>query len=233
MDTNQAQNLSEQRPYIEMLNLIHPNGLCCPNGHHVVNARKNIYKRDPKGMPRYRCNYPGCSKSFNIFTGTGLQGTSFNPTEVITCVNGMLEKKGIKELSNDSGVLERRLKKHYDYFKILSKRKILTQFPILKDWEVIFDLVLTAGEAYLPTKDYHNFKTLVLHILKNAGSTTLWKNLFENIADWEMIDDFGEKHLILTMRDNKQFKLKKLSIKEIDPKTGKTKSTKRFTQVSI
>ncbi len=233
MDNTQAQHLSEKRLYIETLDLIHPTGLCCPNGHPVVNAGKNIYKRDPKGMPRYRCNYPGCSKSFNIFTGTPLQGTSFSPTEVITCVNGILDKKDIMELSNDSGVLVRRIKKYYDFFRSLSKRKRLTQFPILKDWEVIFDLVLTAGEAYLPTKDYHNFKTLVLHILKNAGSTTLWKNLFENIADWKIINDFGEEYLILTMRNNKQYKLKKLSIKEIDPKTGKTKFTKRFTQVSI
>lgn len=233
MDATHDHNLSEQHPYIETLNLIHPTGLCCPNGHHVVDPRKNIHKRDPKGVPRYRCSYPGCSVSFNIFTNTPLQGTSFNPAEVITCVNGILEKKDIKELSNDSGVLERRLKKYYEFFISLSKRKRLTQLPILKDWEEIFAHVLTTGEANLPRKDYHHLKELVFHVLKTVGSTALWKNLLEDIADWNIIDDFEEKHLMLTMRNNKQYKLKKLSIKEIDPKTGRTKSTKRFTHVSI
>ena len=233
MDTSQTHYLPEQSPYNEILELLHRKGLKCPNGHQVVEARKNIYKRDPKGIPRYKCKYPGCSKSFNLFTGTPLQGTSFTPKEVIDCINGILEKKDIKKLSHDSGILERRLKKYYYCFKDLSKQKRLTQFPILQDWEGIFDQVFAVGKAHLPPKDYLNLKDLVFHVLKSAGSTTLWKNLLENVADWDIIDDSGEEYLILTMMNNKQYKLKKTSFKEIDPKTGRTKSTKRFTKVTI
>lgn len=99
--------------------------------------------------------------------------------------------------------------------------------------KAIFDKILLTGEAHLPPKDYHNFRKLVFKIWETAGRTSHWKNHLQNIVDWEVIDDFGEDKLILTTRDKQQFILRKVSYKEIDPETGKIKSTVQSTQVSL
>jgi hypothetical protein len=234
MNITQTSHLSEQKLYSEVLTLLHPEGLCCPNGHHIFDVNKNIYKRDPNGMPRYKCNHHGCSKSFNIYTGTFLQGTSFSPKDVMIYVNGILEKMDFKELSDISGIPERRLKKYYDFFRKLSRRKTSIQFPIVRDWETIFDKILTAGEAKLPLKDYHFLRSLVFRIWITAGDTTHWNNYLKNIVDWDIIEEHGEKRLILTTREKKQFVLRKNPpVKNIDPETGETTSISQPTDVSL
>lgn len=234
MQNTQTNQLSEQNLYNEALDLLHPEGLCCPNGHHLFDVKMNIYKRDPKGLPRYRCNYSGCSKSFNIYTGTPLQGTSLSPIEVMTCVDGILDKMGLKVLSDKSGIPERRLKKYYDFFRKLSQRKTRLQFPIVKKWDNIFDKILAAGEARLPPKEYHQLRNLVFGIWETAGQTSHWIEHLKNIVDWDIIEDYGEKRLILTTRENKQFELKKEPpVKIIDPETGKTTATVQPTDVSL
>lgn len=152
MDNGQTNQISDLTPYNELLALLHPKGLHCPEGHHLSDITKNIYKRDHKGMPRYKCSYPGCSKSFNLFTGTPLQGTSFSPVEVILCVDGIIERMDTKALSDKIGIPERRLKKYYGYLEKLSLRKVRYQYPIVENWEAIFDKILLTGEAHLPPK---------------------------------------------------------------------------------
>ncbi len=67
--------LNEQECYDFLLNLLHPEGLCCPNGHQLPpNQAPHARRRAP--ILKYRCRL--CGKVFHLFTKTILSGIYYN-----------------------------------------------------------------------------------------------------------------------------------------------------------
>ncbi len=65
--------LDEQACYEWLLQILHPQGLHCPNGHAIpVGQAPHVRKRRP--IVKYKCRE--CGKVFHIFTGTDLSGSA-------------------------------------------------------------------------------------------------------------------------------------------------------------
>ena len=59
--------LDEQACYRYWLDILHPQGLCCPRGHRLP-ATQAPHRRARAPVADYRCR--DCGAVFNLFTGT-------------------------------------------------------------------------------------------------------------------------------------------------------------------
>lgn len=128
--------------YNFLLNLLHPLGLHCPDGHPIVEGQKP-HKFRKNGLPCYRCNT--CGKVFNVFTGTILQGTHYDCITIVLMLRGFAKGETTQMLSKELKV---------SYNALLDWRHILQEFAFenrdvsrLVDKEVESDEVFqNAGE---------------------------------------------------------------------------------------
>lgn len=83
-----------------LVSLLHPHGLCCPNGHPLTHAY--VHKRDRPTVPDYRCKL--CGRCFNLFAGTVLQGTHYTVIQVVQLLHGIVKGTPTAQLSREMGV---------------------------------------------------------------------------------------------------------------------------------
>ena len=57
--------LDENKCYEFLLNVLHSEGLCCPNGH-ALPIDQSPHKRDRAPVMKYKCRQ--CGKVFDLFT---------------------------------------------------------------------------------------------------------------------------------------------------------------------
>lgn len=100
MDFPLAYSPTQDECYETLLNLLHPGGLRCPNGHGLEDSR--VQRRHRAPIIDYRCNK--CAKIFNIFTGTNLQGTKYNSQQLIHCMDGISRDIPINRLAKEMAV---------------------------------------------------------------------------------------------------------------------------------
>lgn len=91
--------LDPQACYDELLFLLHPEGLHCPNGHPL--AECYVHKRDRAPVVDYRCKV--CGRCFNAFTGTLWHGTYYTPMKIILFLRGVAQGVSTAQLARELG----------------------------------------------------------------------------------------------------------------------------------
>jgi hypothetical protein len=80
--------LSEQECYHFLLNMLHPQGLCCPCGHPLP-ASQCPHMRDRAPVLDYCCR--DCGAVFNLFTGTLWAGTHYSCAQIVLILRGFAQ----------------------------------------------------------------------------------------------------------------------------------------------
>src|SRR5687768_15945190 len=79
--------LDEAECYHYLLQVLHPDGLACPQGHPLPPGQAP-HKRDSGAVVSYRCAQ--CHAVFNLFTGTLFAGTHYTCCILVLFVRGVL-----------------------------------------------------------------------------------------------------------------------------------------------
>lgn len=92
--------LDAQACYDEVVALLHPQGLGCPNGHGLDQCY--IHKRDRAPVVDYRCKC--CGRCFNAFSTTILHGTYYTPVQIVQLLRGIAQGVSTAQLAREMGV---------------------------------------------------------------------------------------------------------------------------------
>jgi len=84
--------LDDQKCYDFLAELLHPDGLACPNGHGL--ERCYVHMRDRVPILEFRCKE--CGRCFNIFTGT--------PLQLVQILRGIAQGVSTAQLARELGV---------------------------------------------------------------------------------------------------------------------------------
>lgn len=92
--------LDEQKCYEFLLNVLHPEGLKCPNGHPLSEA--SVHMRDRAPILDYRCK--SCGRFFNAFSGTVLEATKHNCIQLVQILRGIAQGVSTAQLAREIGI---------------------------------------------------------------------------------------------------------------------------------
>jgi transposase-like protein len=90
--------MSFESCYKFLLDILHPSGLCCPEGHPLAQGQKP-HKFRKNDLPCYRCHT--CGKVFNIFTGTILRGIHYDCVTIVLMLRGFAKGETTLMLSKE------------------------------------------------------------------------------------------------------------------------------------
>lgn len=90
--------LSEKECHNRLLNILHPQGLCCPHGH-TLPASQSPHMRDRTPVMDYRCRK--CGAVFNLFTGTIWAGTHYPCTKLVLILRGFAQGTPTLQLADE------------------------------------------------------------------------------------------------------------------------------------
>ena len=80
--------LTQQECYDFLLDILHPQGLCCPYGYFLPTGQcPHMCDRAP--ILDYRCRE--CGTVFNVFTGTVWAGTHYSCAKIILILRGLTQ----------------------------------------------------------------------------------------------------------------------------------------------
>ncbi|HYT94262.1 MAG TPA: hypothetical protein VEL76_36435 [Gemmataceae bacterium] len=99
MDVSPAVTQDEPTCYQQLLELLHPEGLGCPEC--LARAGLYIHRRRRAPVLDYRCSH--CGRVFNAWTGTPLQGTHRRPSEILLILRGIAQRQSTAQLARDLG----------------------------------------------------------------------------------------------------------------------------------
>jgi len=90
--------LDEEKCFQFLLTSLHPDGLCCPNGHPLPpDQSPHDQKRSP--IVKYRCR--DCGAVFNIFTSTLLSGIRYDCCTIVMMLRGFSQGVTTLHLSKE------------------------------------------------------------------------------------------------------------------------------------
>ena len=141
--------LDEQECYNILRDILHPNGLMCPNGHPLPpDQAPHDRSRDP--VFAYRCWE--CGKVFNIFTGTVWSGTHYDCRTIVLVMRGFAQGVSTLQLADelhlDNGTL---LERRHRIQKLALEHKPDTPLPdSVTEADEMFQ---NAGEKGTPHND--------------------------------------------------------------------------------
>jgi transposase-like protein len=102
--------LDEQACYEWLLEILHPKGLYCPNGH-ALPVGKAPHDRQRAPIVKYKCRE--CGKVFHIFTGTDLSGSHYTCGQIVVILRGFFQGQTTQHIAEELGL---------DYGTLLSWR---------------------------------------------------------------------------------------------------------------
>lgn len=102
MDFPMARVISERACYEWLVELYHPDGLCCPRGHPVSMA--GVHKRHRGPVLVYQCNGLGCGAVYTAFTGTMWQHAQWKPSQIMQLLQGTSQGKSSSQIAREIGV---------------------------------------------------------------------------------------------------------------------------------
>lgn len=97
--------LDPQRCHDLLLDLLHPDGLRCPNGHPLDECRVHMRHRAP--IREYRCK--ACGRFFTLFSETVLEGTHYTVVQIVQLLRGIAQGTPTARLAREMGVSRRHL----------------------------------------------------------------------------------------------------------------------------
>ena len=108
--------LDDEECYRYLLDALHPEGLCCPNGHPLPDEQAP-HDRSRAPIVKYRCRE--CGAVYNLFTDTVWSGTHYDCKTVFDCKTVVMVLRGIAQ-----GVPTLQLAEELDldYSTLLSRR---------------------------------------------------------------------------------------------------------------
>lgn len=80
--------LNQQECYNLLLDILHPQGLCCPYGHFLL-AGQCPHMCDRAPILNYRCRE--CGTVFNVFTGTVWAGAPYSCAKIMMILRGFTQ----------------------------------------------------------------------------------------------------------------------------------------------
>ena len=89
-----------------LLDALHPEGLCCPNGHPLPSDQAP-HDRHRAPVMDYRCRQ--CGKVFNVYTGTALPGVRHPPRRLVMILRGFCQGVPTLHLAKDLHASRRHL----------------------------------------------------------------------------------------------------------------------------
>jgi transposase len=93
--------MDEQRCYDFLLEVLHPDGLHCPNGHPLPpDQAPHDRHRDP--IFDYRCRV--CGKVYNIFTDTIWSGSRYSCVTIVLSIRGVVQGVPTQHLAEELGI---------------------------------------------------------------------------------------------------------------------------------
>lgn len=103
--------MDEQKCYDYLVDILHPNGLCCPTCKTPVEHAK-VQRRDRAPILYFRCC---CGRIYNAFAGTLWQGTHHRCSVIVRLLQGFAHGTPTRHLAQELGIdrkhlLERRHK---------------------------------------------------------------------------------------------------------------------------
>ncbi|MBV7336190.1 hypothetical protein KFU94_49740 [Chloroflexi bacterium TSY] len=102
--------MSEEGCYERLLEILHPEGMQCPDGHRLPEGQAP-HSRERAPVNKYRCRE--CGKVYDAFTNTVWSGTHYNCVTIVLVMRGIIQGTPTLHLSeelslNYSTLLERR-----------------------------------------------------------------------------------------------------------------------------
>jgi transposase-like protein len=129
--------LNQEECYQYLLDVLHPDGLACPEGHRLP-AEQAPHDRTREPIVNYRCR--SCGAVYNIFTNTILQGTHYDSCTIVLLLRGFAKGASTQMLADE---LER------DYGTILKWRhRLQEQALVPTEEETLPDEQVEADEMY-------------------------------------------------------------------------------------
>ncbi len=93
--------LDEQRCYDYLLQVLHPRGLHCPQGHSLP-PEQAPHDRHRAPLFDYRCRV--CGKVYNLFTGTFWQGSRYRSRTIVQILRGIVQGMPTQHLAEELGI---------------------------------------------------------------------------------------------------------------------------------
>jgi hypothetical protein len=90
--------MNEETCYERLLEILHPDGLCCPAGHALPEGQAP-HNRDRAPVNKYRCRRCGCV--FDLFTGTVWSGTHYNCVTIQLVMRGFVQGTPTQQLTDE------------------------------------------------------------------------------------------------------------------------------------
>lgn len=109
------QMLNEQNCYEFLLNILHPEGLKCPNGH-ALPPGQAPHDRHRAPILDYKCRL--CGRVFNVFTGTLWNGARYSCQKIVLILRGIMEGVPVTRLAGQL---------HIDRSNLQKRRKAIEQ----------------------------------------------------------------------------------------------------------
>jgi transposase-like protein len=99
MDFPLTDLMDQDACYHRLVSLLHPDGLACPGCQ--SDDHLHVHRRHRAPVLDYRCT--ACSRVFNAFTGTDLEGTHRRPAEVMLILRGFAQGVPTAQLARELG----------------------------------------------------------------------------------------------------------------------------------
>ena len=129
--------LDEQACYRHLLDILHPQGLCCPRGHRLP-ALQAPHRCARAPVVDYRCR--DCGAVFNLFTGTVWAGTHYSCAQIVMILRGFVQGIPTLQLADELGC---------DYGTLLAYRHEVQAAALLRrDASPLADAETEADEAF-------------------------------------------------------------------------------------
>jgi len=135
--------LNEQECYDYLLRTLHPDGLCCRNGHSLP-LDQAPHDRHRAPILDYRCRE--CGNVFNLFTNTVWEGTHYSCATVVLVMRGFVQGTPTLQLADELEL---------DYGTLLERRHQIQQLSLEhKRTDSLPDEVTEADELFQALSDF-------------------------------------------------------------------------------
>lgn len=129
--------LNQEECYQYLLDVLHPEGLICPEGHPLP-AEQAPHDREREPIVNYRCR--NCGAVYNIFTNTILQGTHYDSCTIVLMLRGFAKGVPTQMLADELEL---------DYGTVLKWRhRLQEQALVPTEEETLPDEQVEADEMY-------------------------------------------------------------------------------------
>lgn len=129
--------LNQEECYQYLLDILHPNGLSCPEGHPLP-ADQAPHDRQRAPIVKYRCRQ--CGAVYNLFSGTMLSGTHYDSCTLVLMLRGFAKGASTQMIADELEL---------DYGTVLKWRhRLQAQALVPTEAETLPDQEVEADEMY-------------------------------------------------------------------------------------